>query len=92
MNEVFSAHGYEKYCKPPYMRVRGHGLGFWSIPFAEIVEENQALIEPGMSFVVHPNQYIPETGYLMLGDTVWVEPEGARRLTQTPMKLFAVGI
>lgn len=90
MNEVFTAHGYEKYCRPPYMRVRGHGLGFWSIPFSEVVDENEDIIEAGMSFVVHPNQYIPETGYLMLGDTVWVEADGPRRLTQTPTRLFTV--
>ncbi len=90
MTEVFSAHGYEKYCRPPYMRVRGHGLGLQSIPFPEIVDENDFVIEEGMCFVVHPNQYIPETGYLMLGDTVWVEASGPRRLTQTPMKLFTV--
>jgi len=90
MTEVFSAHGYEKYCRPPYMRVRGHGLGFQSMPFSEIVDENEAVIEEGMCFVVHPNQYMPETGYLMLGDTVYVESGGARRLTQTPMRLFTV--
>lgn len=90
MNRVFSAHGYEKYCRPPYMRVRGHGLGFLSMPFPEIVDENEAVIEEGMCFVVHPNQYLPETGYLMLGDTVWVEAGGPRRLTKTPMKLFTV--
>lgn len=90
MNQVFSAAGYEKYCRPPYMRVRGHGLGFLSIPFAEIVDENETVIETGTAFVVHPNQYIPETGYLMLGDTVWVEENGYRRLTQSPMKLFEV--
>lgn len=90
MNQVFSAYGYEKYCRPPYMRVRGHGLGFLSIPFSEIVDENEAVIEEGMCFVVHPNQYLPETGYLMLGDTVWIESGGPRRLTQTPMKLFSI--
>jgi Xaa-Pro aminopeptidase len=92
MNQVFTAYGYEKYCRPPYMRVRGHGLGFWSLPFSEVVDENEAVIEPRTSFVVHPNQYIPETGYLMLGDTVWVEENGYRRLTQTPMKLFSVDV
>lgn len=90
MNEVFTAYGYEKYCRPPYMRVRGHGLGFLSMPFAEIVDENEAVIQEGMCFVVHPNQYLPETGYLMLGDTVWVEAQGARCLTRTPPKLFSV--
>lgn len=92
MNRVFTSYGYEKYCRPPYMRVRGHGLGFLSMPFPEIVDENEAVIEPGMCFVVHPNQYIPETGYLMLGDTVWVEKDGPRRLTRTPMKLFSIGV
>jgi Xaa-Pro aminopeptidase len=92
MNQVFTANGYEKYCRPPYMRVRGHGLGFWSLPFSEVVDDNDAVIEPRTSFVVHPNQYIPETGYLMLGDTVWVEENGYRRLTQTPMKLFSVDV
>ncbi|MBI2087554.1 MAG: aminopeptidase P family protein [Deltaproteobacteria bacterium] len=92
MNQVFSAYGYEKYCRPPYMRVRGHGLGFLSMPFPEIVDENEAVIEEGMCFVVHPNQYLPETGYLMLGDTVWVEASGPRRLTTTPLKLFTVEV
>lgn len=92
MNQVFTAYGYEKYCRPPYMRVRGHGLGFLSMPFPEIVDENESVIEEGMCFVVHPNQYLPETGYLMLGDTVWVEANGPRRLTQTPMKLFAIDL
>lgn len=92
MNQVFSAYGYEKYCRPPYMRVRGHGLGFQSMPFSEIVDENEAVIQEGMCFVVHPNQYIPETGYLMLGDTVYVEANGPRRLTQTPMRLFTIEV
>jgi len=91
MNEVFAAHGYADYCKPPYIRVRGHGLGFMSLPFSEMIDENDTVIEEGMDFVVHPNQYIPETGYLMLGDTVWVEANGYRRLTATPMQLFTIG-
>ena len=72
------------------MRVRGHGLGFLSMPFPEIVDENEAVIQEGMCFVVHPNQYLPETGYLMLGDTVWIEARGARCLTRTASQLFSV--
>jgi Xaa-Pro dipeptidase len=90
MNRVFAERGYEKYCRPPYMRVRGHGLGFYSMPFPEIVDENEATIDAGTYFVIHPNQYLPETGYLMLGDTVWVEETGARRLTRTPARLFEI--
>jgi Xaa-Pro aminopeptidase len=90
MNEVFAAHGYAEYCCPPYIRVRGHGLGFMSLPFAEMIDDNEVVIEEGTDFVVHPNQYLPESGYLMLGDTVWVEKDGYQRLTQTPMKLFTI--
>jgi hypothetical protein len=38
--------------------------------------------------VIHPNQYIPETGYMMLGDTVVIEAQGPRLLTATPRQLF----
>ena len=41
-----------------------------------------------MTMVIHPNQYIPETGYMMLGDTVVIEAQGPRVLTQTPRQLF----
>ena len=51
MNQVFAAHGYADYCKPPYIRVRGHGLGFMSLPFSEMIDENETVIEEGMDFV-----------------------------------------
>ena len=31
---------------------------------------NKTKLEEGMTFIIHPNQYLPETGYLTLGDTV----------------------
>ena len=42
-----------------------------------------------MTLVIHPNQYIPETGYMMLGDTVVIEAHGPRALTKTPRQLFS---
>ena len=33
-----------------------------------------ARLEEGMIFVMHPNQYIPETGYLMCGEPVVITP------------------
>lgn len=92
MNQVFGNAGYAEYCRPPYMRVRGHGLGYRTMPFEEIVEENQSEIKPGMVFVVHPNQYIPETGYLLLGDTVQITDSGHELLTKTEPKLFSIEI
>ena len=34
-----------------------------------------------MVFVMHPNQYLPETGYLMCGEPVVVTPGGAKALS-----------
>jgi Xaa-Pro aminopeptidase len=41
-----------------------------------------------MTFVLHPNQYLPDTGYLMLGDTVLIRADGPESLTRTAVRLF----
>ena len=88
MNKVISDAGYAKYCAPPYMRTRGHGLGVGSIhPGGNIDEENQNILEVNHALVVHPNQYIPETGYLACGESVLVTPAGIERLAKTETKL-----
>jgi Xaa-Pro aminopeptidase len=70
INGTFIEYGYEQYCRPPFMRVRGHGLGCGSFAPGSLEDENQTQLEEGMTFIIHPNQYLPETGYLTLGDTV----------------------
>ncbi len=70
INGTFIESGYEKYCRPPFMRVRGHGLGCGSFAPGSLEDGNQTKLEEGMTFIIHPNQYLPETGYLTLGDTV----------------------
>lgn len=82
MNDVISAAGYGAFCKPPYMRVRGHGLGITSSLPGDIEDGNATVMEEGMVFVMHPNQYIPESGYLLCGDTVVVTPSGAACLSE----------
>ncbi len=88
VNAVISAAGYGEYCRQPYMRTRGHGLGFGGIVPYDVTEDASPAVKENMTFVIHPNQYIPETGYMMLGDTVVIEANGPRRLTQTPLRLF----
>jgi Xaa-Pro aminopeptidase len=90
MNDVFRAAGYGDYCRPPYMRVRGHGLGVTSDRPGDIVEDSQVKLEEGMVFVMHPNQYIPETGYLMCGETVVISHNGAISLSETDASLDVV--
>ena len=42
---------------------------------------NDVVLEEDMIFVVHPNQYIPETGYLLCGEPVRVTATGVETLT-----------
>ena len=88
VNGVISAAGYPEYCRQPYMRTRGHGLGFGGIVPYDVTEDSSPVLQEHMTFVIHPNQYLPETGYMMLGDTVVIEANGPRCLTQTPRRLF----
>jgi Xaa-Pro dipeptidase len=87
-NQVISDGGYGEFCRPPYMRTRGHGLGRGSVQPGDLDPEGGPTLEEGMTFVIHPNQYFPDTGYLMLGDTVVIENARPRVLTKTPAKLF----
>jgi Xaa-Pro aminopeptidase len=74
------------------MRVRGHGLGITSDRPGDIVERNERVLESGMVFVMHPNQYIPESGYLMCGETVVVSENGARALSARPAQLDVIAV
>ncbi len=90
MNAVFGKAGYADFCRPPYMRVRGHGLGITSDRPGDIVERNERLLENGMMFVMHPNQYLPQSGYLMCGESVVVTASGARALSARPAQLDVI--
>jgi Xaa-Pro aminopeptidase len=88
VNGVIAAEGYGEYCRQPYMRTRGHGLGFGGVVPYDVTEDASPVLERNMTMIIHPNQYIPETGYMMLGDTVVIEDSGPRTLTKTPRRLF----
>jgi Xaa-Pro aminopeptidase len=90
MDDCFRAAGYGDYCRPPYMRVRGHGLGITSDLPGDLTAESEVRLEAGMLFVMHPNQYIPETGYLMCGEPVVITPAGAKALSAREAQLDSV--
>ena len=92
INGVFRKAGYADFCRPPYMRVRGHGLGITSDRPGDIVERNERVLESGMVFVMHPNQYLPESGYLMCGETVVVSDKGARALSARSAELDVIAV
>ena len=90
MDGCFRSAGYGDYCKPPYMRVRGHGLGITSDLPGDLTIESTTKLESGMMFVMHPNQYIPETGYLMCGEPVVITSGGAEALSARVAELDSV--
>jgi Xaa-Pro dipeptidase len=76
VDEVLIDNGYGEYCAPPYMNRRGHGLGVSSIEPGNVALNNETILEDGMFFVVHPNQYIPEVGYFLCGEPIIIrDPE-----------------
>ena len=92
INGVFQKAGYGEYCRPPYMRVRGHGLGITSDRPGDIIDRNERVLESGMIFVMHPNQYIPESGYLMCGEPVVVADDGAKSLSEHNAQLDVIPV
>ena len=87
---VLKAAGYAEYCRPPHMRRRGHGLGCGSVAPGDVAQSNDSILEEDMIFVVHPNQYLPETGYLMCGEPVRVTATGAEMLSTKTASLTIV--
>jgi Xaa-Pro dipeptidase len=82
INAVLEAQGYGEYCHPPHIRRRGHGLGFASMRPGDVALDNDTVLEPGMLFMIHPNQYLPETGYLLCGEPVLMGATRAEPLTR----------
>jgi Xaa-Pro aminopeptidase len=89
-NEVFRAQGLGEYTTSQYTRVRGHGLGLYVDTAPPILEGDATLFEAGMTVIVHPNGYHPDSGYLVLGDALVVREGGNEILTRTPRQLFSV--
>jgi Xaa-Pro aminopeptidase len=67
--------GLGQYTKPPFMRVRGHGMGFGSVAPGDFVSSNTLVLEEGDTFVLHPNQMMPGAGYLMCGEPMIVRAD-----------------
>jgi Xaa-Pro aminopeptidase len=90
INRVLEAQGYGLYCHPPHIRRRGHGLGFGCVRPGDVALDNQIELEPGMLFMIHPNQFLPETGYLLCGEPVLVTEAGAEPLTAAKAALATI--
>ncbi len=90
IDDHLSAAGYAKFSRPPFIRRRGHGLGAGSTAPGDVSVDNDTILEPGMLFMVHPNQFLPETGYMMCGEPVLVTETGYDVLTQARSALASI--
>jgi Xaa-Pro dipeptidase len=90
VDRILTAAGYGEYCRPPYMRRRGHGFGVGSISPGDVAVDNHTILEEGMIFIVHPNQFIPEVGYLLCGEPVRVTATGVETLSRSTARLCSI--
>jgi Xaa-Pro dipeptidase len=90
INNRLAAAGYADYSRPPHIRRRGHGLGCGSIFPGDVALDNEAEMQTDMVFVVHPNQFLPETGYMMCGEPVRVSDDGVELLSTEHASLHGV--
>ena len=92
MNTVLEAQGYGEFCHPPHIRRRGHGLGFGAIEPGDVALDNATVLEPDMLFMIHPNQYLPEVGYLLCGEPAVLTAQGAQALTRQQAALAEIAL
>lgn len=68
----------------------GHGVGIDIHEPPTASPRSNQTVEIGMVFTVEPGIYIPGWGGVRIEDTVVVESDGCRRLTQVPKQLMIV--
>jgi Xaa-Pro aminopeptidase len=68
----------------------GHGIGLDIHEHPTVSFRSAALVEEGMVFTVEPGIYIPGWGGVRIEDSVVVERDGCRRITQVPKGLMIV--
>jgi Xaa-Pro dipeptidase len=86
-NDVFRRYGLGQYVTSEYTRVRGHGLFPDQTP--QLLEDVSVPLTVNMTMIVHPNTYHPDVGYLVLGDTIIVTPDGHEALSTHPRALLS---
>lgn len=92
IDDYLSDAGYAQFSRPPFIRRRGHGLGCGSTAPGDVSVDNDTRLAPGMLFMVHPNQFLPETGYMMCGEPVLCTQTGFEILTAQTAALAEVCI
>jgi Xaa-Pro dipeptidase len=80
---VIDRAGYGEY----FIHRTGHGLGLEIHEPPYIVEGNEEVLQPGMTFTVEPGIYVPGKGGVRIEDDVAVTEAGCETLTNLPRDL-----
>lgn len=89
-NDVFREEGFGEYVSEKYTRGRGHGIGLYIDEEPLIAEGNDYKLQEGMVVMIHPNTYLPLSGYIVLGDPVLITREGGKRLNNSDQRLISI--
>jgi len=89
-NDVFRREGFGEFVTEKYTRGRGHGIGLYIDEEPLIAEGNNTVLEEGMVIMIHPNTYLPISGYIVLGDPVLITGKGGKRLSSSDRRLSSV--
>ena len=69
----------------------GHGIGLEEHEHPYIVQGNERLLEPGMSFSIEPGIYLEGRFGVRIEDIATVTEDGGMRLNHAPRELAVVG-
>ncbi len=89
-NDVFREEGFGEYVSEKYTRGRGHGIGLYIDEEPLIAEGNSYKLKENMVLMIHPNTFLPLSGYIVLGDPVLLTKEGGKRLSRSDRILISV--
>ena len=83
---VIEAAGYG----PAFIHRTGHGIGLEAHEAPYLRADNDAALEPGMTFTVEPGIYLPGRGGVRIEDNVAVSKRGADTLSSLPRELRVI--